>query len=202
MGGKFKRVPADIPISDLSPLNISCGSTKCDDGLHCFKTSEKAAIKYGSHGVCKECGTSLIDWNRVHENNIMDAKFIFESMKNELIRHVFWHTPIEQNAVDKALKSTKGDMRTHAKKVLKSKIGHYNKVWDGRQTPLTGNEIVNYAQHATATCCRKCLEYWHNIKKEDELTEDELEFCTDLAMLYIEERVPNIPNKKTEEVKT
>ncbi len=199
---KFKRVPADIPVWDLSPLNISCGSTKCDDGLHCFKTSERAAKKFGGHGVCKECGANLIDWKRIHKNDSNDAKFIFQSMKNELIRHVYWHTPIEKDAVIKALKSTKSEMRSHAKKILKSKIGNAYNVWDGRQTPMNGNEIVNYAQHATATCCRKCLEYWHNIKKDENLTAEQLEFCTDLTMLYIEERVPNIQEEKLEEAKT
>src|SRR6266542_4933492 len=100
MGKKFKRVPADIPVSDLSPLNISCGSTKCEDNLHCFKTSERDARKFGNHGVCKVCGTSLIDRKRIHQNNIKDAEFIFQSMKNELIRHVYWHTKIEKSAID------------------------------------------------------------------------------------------------------
>ncbi|HMG14667.1 MAG TPA: DUF4186 family protein [Saprospiraceae bacterium] len=199
MGNKFKRVPTDVPVSDLSPLNITCGSTKCDDGLHCFKTSKRAAKKFGSHGVCKECGISLIDWKRVHKNNIKDARFTFESMKNELIRHVYWHTSIDKNVIEAALKFTKGEMRLHAKKILNSKIGGPPNAWDGRQTPMTGNEIVNYAQHATATCCRKCLEYWHNIKQEEELTEDQLEFCTDLAMLYIEERILNISSEKLKE---
>ncbi|MBL7722751.1 MAG: DUF4186 family protein [Chitinophagaceae bacterium] len=198
MGKKFKRVPADVPVSDLNPLNITCGSTKCDDGLHCFKTSERVAKKFGSRGVCKECGANLIDWKRVYQNNIKDAKFIFKSMKNELIRHVYWHTPIDRDAIQIALKFTREEMREHTKKVLKTKIGSSHNAWDGRQTPMTGKEIVNYAQHATATCCRKCLEYWHNIKKDDELTEEQLEFCTDLVMLYIEERVPNISNKNDE----
>lgn len=200
--GKFKRVPADVPVSDLTPLDISCGSTKCDDGFHCFKTSERAVKKYGSHGVCKECGTHLIDWKRIHKNNIKDAKFIFQSMKNELIRHVYWHTQIEEGAIQNALNSTKSEMRIHAKKILKSTIGKAHNAWDGRQTPKTGNEIVNYAQHATATCCRVCLQYWHNINKNENLTEEQLEFCTNLAMLYIEERVPNIPETKKEEVKS
>ena len=192
MGNKFKRVPVDVPISDLSPLQITCSSTKCEDGLHCFKTGVRAAKKFGSHGVCKECGTSLIDWKRVHQNDINDVNFIFNSMKNELIRHVYWHTPIENSALVLASKSKNDELRIHAKKVLKSKIGSRQNAWDGRQTPKTGNEIVNYAQHATATCCRKCLEYWHNIKKEEELTEEQLEFCTELVMLYIEERVPSL----------
>ena len=147
------------------------------------------------NGVCKECGTVLIDWKRVHKNDISDAKFIFQSMKNELIRHVYWHTPIDNAAIVGAKKLSRDELRNHVKSVLKSKIGNSPSAWDGRQTPMTGGEIVNYAQHATATCCRKCLEYWHNMKATEKLTEDQLEFCVDLAMLYIEERVPDLQNK-------
>lgn len=199
--GKFKRVPVDVAVSDLTPLNISCGSTKCSDGLHCFRTSEKTAQKFGKHGVCKECGKDLIDWKRIHQNDLKDINFIFKSMKNELIRHVFWHTPIKEEALAIASKRTKGEMRVHAKKILKSKISRPHNAWDGRQTPMAGVEIVNYAQHATATCCRKCLEYWHNIEKETTLTDKQLEFCTDLVMLYIEERIPNFREENQEKVK-
>jgi hypothetical protein len=196
MGSKFKRVPASISVSDLSPLDITCGSTKCEDELHCFTTSKSTVKKYGIQGVCKECGANLIDWKRIHENKIKDAQFIFDSMRNELIRHVYWHTPIKKEAIERAIKLGNSDLRIHSKKVLKAKIGTLNLRWDGQQTPKTGNEIVNYAQHATATCCRKCLEIWHNIKKEDKLTDEQLEFCTDLVMLYIEERVPELSDKK------
>lgn len=192
MEKKFKRVPVDVAISDLTPLNISCTTTKCDEELHCFKTGIRAAKKFGKEGVCKECGTDLIDWKRVHRNDINDSKFIFESMKNELIRHVYWHTDIQEEAITRAIEKGELALRDHARKLIKSKIGNEKNVWDGRQTPMTGGEIVNYAQHATATCCRKCLEYWHNIKSNEKLTSDQLEFCTDLAMLYIKERIPNL----------
>lgn len=43
---------------------------------------------------------------------------------------------------------------------------------DGRQTPW-GNHPVFVAQHATATCCRGCLEKVHEIAKGHELTEEE-----------------------------
>ena len=33
---------------------------------------------------------------------------------------------------------------------------------DGRQTPMR-NHPVFVAQHATATCCRRCLARWHHI---------------------------------------
>lgn len=43
---------------------------------------------------------------------------------------------------------------------------------DGRQTPW-GNHPVFVAQHATATCCRGCLQKTHEIAKGQELTAEE-----------------------------
>jgi hypothetical protein len=40
---------------------------------------------------------------------------------------------------------------------------------DGKQTPMR-NHPVFVAQHATATCCRGCLEKWHDIPRGRELT--------------------------------
>src|SRR4249919_530234 len=96
--GKFKRVPVDVPVSDLNPLNISCGSTKCDVGLHCFTRHQNIAMKkYGKTQVCYECGAGLKTWDRLHQKNIKDSKFVFDELKNELIRHVYWHMPIKES---------------------------------------------------------------------------------------------------------
>ncbi len=46
---------------------------------------------------------------------------------------------------------------------------------DGKQTPMRGHPIF-IAQHATATCCRGCLEKWHRIPRGRELTENEIEY--------------------------
>ena len=43
---------------------------------------------------------------------------------------------------------------------------------DGRQTPW-GNHPVFVAQHATATCCRGCLQKTHDIGMGHELSHDE-----------------------------
>jgi hypothetical protein len=37
----------------------------------------------------------------------------------------------------------------------------------------SGNHPVFVAQHATATCCRSCLETWHGIAKDHRLERDE-----------------------------
>ena len=43
---------------------------------------------------------------------------------------------------------------------------------DGKQTPFRGHPVF-VAQHATATCCRGCLEKWHRISAGRLLTPEE-----------------------------
>lgn len=40
---------------------------------------------------------------------------------------------------------------------------------DGKQTPMRGHPVF-VAQHATACCCRGCLQQWHQIPQGRELT--------------------------------
>ena len=46
---------------------------------------------------------------------------------------------------------------------------------DGKQTPMK-NHPVFVAQHATATCCRKCLKKWHHIDTGKELTVGQIDY--------------------------
>lgn len=56
---------------------------------------------------------------------------------------------------------------------------------DGKQTPMKGHPVF-IGQHATATCCRGCLEKWHHIEKGRELTSKEVDYIVDLIMKWIE----------------
>ncbi|MEQ9618943.1 MAG: DUF4186 family protein [Deltaproteobacteria bacterium] len=56
---------------------------------------------------------------------------------------------------------------------------------DGRQTPMR-NHPVFIAQHATATCCRKCLFKWHGIEAEDhELTSAEKNYMLEVLKAWL-----------------
>jgi hypothetical protein len=55
---------------------------------------------------------------------------------------------------------------------------------DGRQTPW-GNHPAFVAQHATATCCRGCLEKWHAIPRGHELTPDEVGHVLEVIRRYL-----------------
>jgi len=43
------------------------------------------------------------------------------------------------------------------------------------------------AQHATATCCRICLQRWHGIPKGRELTADEQAYAVNVICRWIEQ---------------
>ena len=59
-----------------------------------------------------------------------------------------------------------------AEEILRKRVAPAVIPNDGRQTPWR-NHPVFVAQHATATCCRGCLEKTHGIAKGHELTAEE-----------------------------
>ena len=63
-------------------------------------------------------------------------------------------------------------IREHAQRIIRERLAPAVIPNDGKQTPMR-NHPVFVAQHATATCCRGCLEKWHCIPKGRELTEAE-----------------------------
>ena len=76
-------------------------------------------------------------------------------------------------------------VRQHAGELLAKKLAPAAPHKDGRQTPYRGHPVF-VAQHATATCCRTCLERWHRIPKGRDLTSDEQAYVVDVVCRWIE----------------
>ena len=173
------------------PLKISCTATDCENDLHCFKATR--GMSKDERGKCRACSADLVDWKRVHKKSIKDAAYTFEALKNETIRHHFFHTPIDQHAINHARRKGRVKLAEAARSRVEKCLAPAEPKRDGRQTPFAGNTIY-YAQHATACCCRTCLEYWHDIPKGRPLTAAEIEYCSQLIDLFIDERLPNLEN--------
>jgi hypothetical protein len=60
----------------------------------------------------------------------------------------------------------------HAARFIRERLAPALPANDGKQTPYR-NHPVFVVQHATATCCRRCLEKWHAIQKGRQLTSEE-----------------------------
>ena len=63
----------------------------------------------------------------------------------------------------------------HARDFVTSRLAPAQPHNDGRQTPMRGHPVF-IAQHATATCCRGCLNKWHDIAAGRPLAAAEVEY--------------------------
>ena len=87
-------------------------------------------------------------------------------------------------------------VREHAYDFINERLKDKNPKNDGSQTPMKGHPVF-VAQHACACCCRGCLEKWHNIKKNKELTKNEINYIVCILMKWIEKEMKiNIDNNK------
>lgn len=180
----------------LKPLAITCTSTNCEQNLHCFL--RKRGMSPDKTGRCRECGAALVDWDRVHLRDPNDVDYVFEAMKLELWRHYMWHIDIPERVERLAKRYSRDQLVQRVTEIVRRSVGpSVSDIFrDGIQTPRETSDnarIYHYGQHATATCCRKCLEYWHGIPQENVLTDDQLAYCRALVMRYIDERLGTWP---------
>ena len=181
-------------MAERDPLKITCTSSDCKNPkrpTHCFKPKRGQT---GPPGTCRECGADLVDWERVHQRNLADSANTFSALENETFRHHMMHVDVSPRVRQLALAQGRKVLRARTEKAIRSSLTRprSENPYDGRQTPRETSDsarIQHYAQHATATCCRQCLEYWHGIPAEANLTEEQMQYCVGLAWEYIERRL-------------
>jgi hypothetical protein len=94
------------------PLDIKCTATDCDNDLHCFKQLKKMAPD--QRDKCRECGANLVDWTRLHRRDKGDAAHTFKALQHELIRHHFFHRPIDEVAMRHAQRKGRSALKNAA----------------------------------------------------------------------------------------
>lgn len=77
---------------------------------------------------------------------------------------------------------------SHACDFIKDRVAMAEPKNDGKQTPMRGHPVF-IAQHATATCCRNCIEKWHKLPQHRELTPSEQEYLVSVIMTWIKEQL-------------
>lgn len=205
-------------------LKIECKKTQCNENLHCFlpppkskKSLEEMAspkpanadeahqskvpidtTSRASYRGCWNCGARLVDWERTHALDKNDIEYVLSSLKCELIRHEFWCKEIDQWAVNNARRRGRRRMPEYADKRIRESIGSAHPYHDGFQTRGSG-DVLFYAQHATATCCRECMEVWYGIPQGRKLIDTEVAFCADLLVRYVDARMPDL-NEEPEKI--
>lgn len=90
---------------------------------------------------------------------------------------------------EKAYLEEKGmeTIHKHAIDLLRKKIAPAYPPNDGKQTPMHGHPVFK-AMHATAFCCRGCMEKWYKVPQGTELTEAQLNRIADFLIYWIEQK--------------
>ncbi|MDE7296950.1 MAG: DUF4186 family protein [Clostridia bacterium] len=145
----------------------------CENGKHYFV--------FDGNTHCQFCGAEFL------HSATMKQKPDYQTIKG-IIKHSMWNdewlnVELDNVAKNKLPKIKRANIRSILNKSIR--VCQPN---DGRQTPYYGNPVF-YAQHGLGCCCRKCLEKFYAIPKNAVLSDEELDYFTDLIEAYLKEKV-------------
>ncbi len=146
-------------------------------------STEQQAENKDNHKVITYKGGTQI--HMVREEPAAYGGSLFERLAQSKFRSSF---SLKTN--DKAFVREKGMavVQSHAADFVAQRLAPAEPKNDGKQTPMRGHPVF-VAQHATATCCRGCLEKWHNIKAGQELTEEQQAYVVNVIMEWIKKQM-------------
>jgi hypothetical protein len=175
-------------------LKITCTQTDCEAGLHYYGDRRRSNAVYKQVGKCKDCNAELVDWTMTKQRSEANISATAEMLKTEWIRHHFWkHHQFSQREVNYALRKGMIGLRQAFEKTLSRICVKEPTHWQYHGTKYKG--VIECVQHATATCCPACVEYWHGIEQRTVPTTEQAEYLTNLAMHYFRERFPGLADK-------
>ncbi len=77
---------------------------------------------------------------------------------------------------------------SHAADFIAKRLAPAHPLNDGKQTPFRGHPVF-VGQHATACCCRGCLEKWHKIPQGRELDAEEQAYLGRVLQRWLNEQI-------------
>ena len=82
---------------------------------------------------------------------------------------------------------TRAQIVQHARKIVRQRLAAADPANDGKQTPWRGHPVFT-AQHATATCCRKCLAKWHYIPAGVDLSKPQIDYIVQVLSRWLDKQ--------------
>lgn len=112
-------------------------------------------------------------------------KEIIDKKLKELSKSKFRSSfKLKKNMIDYINKVGMNKIVNHTYDFINKRIAPKNPINDGKETPMKGHPTF-IAQHACACCCRNCLEKWHHIPKNKELTKNEINYIVAILIEWI-----------------
>jgi predicted Fe-S protein YdhL (DUF1289 family) len=102
---------------------------------------------------------------------------------------------LEAKELDYLQRTGMSDVLRHAAEFVEKRLASASPLNDGKQTPWRGHPVF-VAQHATATCCRGCLQKWHQISNGRALTPEEKQYIVDLIGAWLSRQEGDFAQKR------
>lgn len=174
-------------------LDITCGDVNCDADQHSFEQKKPRNRNRPAPSNCVACGAARVDWKTVRKRDPSNLELLIASFRKETIRAYFWDSELSDESKAKPLMIGRSRMKIRVRARLRKSVGPPRPFRDGTQTPLLENDDpIHYAQHATATCCRKCVFCWHGIPEGRALEFSELLYLEKVVWRYLDEKLPEL----------
>lgn len=151
-------------------LRLAAGSKEHQEIVKEQSPKEKKIVYKGS-----------IQPSRISETPAVYEGNIWERLSQSKFRSSFMLKANDRHYVAEKGMSV---VKEHAQEFVKKRLSPAEPHNDGRQTPMRGHPVFA-AQHATATCCRGCLEKWHHIPAGREMTKKEQEYVVEVILEWI-----------------
>lgn len=110
-----------------------------------------------------------------------DLDQLFAALHQSSFRRRF-----QLKAADRSYIAEKGwpAIQDHARDFVGQRLAPAIIANDGQQTPYRGHRVF-VAQHATACCCRGCLQKWHRIESGVALSPDQQQYIVIVLMSWL-----------------
>lgn len=110
---------------------------------------------------------------------------ILEKLSQSAFRSKF---KLKQKDIDYINQKGLDTIKKHAQDFIAKRVASAFVSNDGKQTPMRGHPVF-IAQHATATCCRKCINKWHKFPIGTQLTQQQQDYIVELIMKWIKKQL-------------
>ena len=116
----------------------------------------------------------------------------YEEMKTRFAASKF-RSRFKLTRADKAYLAEKGwpVIEAQTLRIVRERLAPAFPENDGKQTPMRGHPVFK-AQHATATCCRGCLDKWHGIQKGHALNETEQAYVVEMILGWLRDQAGDL----------
>ena len=122
----------------------------------------------------------------------MNVDYLLNRLSKSKFRSSFHlNEKMKKYVIDKGYEKIESD----AYDLINNRIAKANILNDGKQTPMRQVHPVFIAEHATATCCRGCINKWHHIEKGKELNKEEIDYIVSIIMKWIRKELSDYESK-------